>query len=75
MTYWLVMFEQPTRIENNGAMKYKISRTRYESLCEMEGAVIDCDKGMFEILNKRIFPIENDNAAFFVCDVKKIHKE
>jgi hypothetical protein len=68
------MFVVPP-IPNEGVLKYKISRVRYENLCEMENAVIDCDKGMFQVLTKRIFPIEPDNAAFIVADVLKIRKE
>lgn len=71
MTYWLVIFQVPVPAQNLGALKYKITRVRYENICELEGLVIDCDKGTFELSNKRIFAIEADNAAFIVVDGKK----
>ena len=74
MTYWLVIFQTPPLSDNPGALKYKITRARYEKICSMESVTIECDKGSFEILGKRIFPIEEENAAFIVCDAKKIYR-
>ena len=74
MTYWLVIFQTPPLLDNPGALKYKITRARYEKICSMENVTIECGKGLFEILDKRIFPIEEENAAFIVCDAKKTYQ-
>lgn len=75
MTYWLIIFEIPTPKESMGAMKYKISRARYEGICELHEPTIDCDSGMFQLLTKRIFSIEGENLAFIISDGKRIRKE
>jgi hypothetical protein len=77
MTYYLVMFQIPTPVPNPGPIKRAITRARYERLCELEDANIDCTEGNFSTITgtKRIFSIEADNSAFIVVDVKKNRKE
>ena len=74
MTYWLVMFQQPATVPPTGALKYKLTRARYETICSIENPNVDCDKGNFTLISKRVFAIEEDNAAYIVADVVKNRK-
>jgi hypothetical protein len=74
MTYYLVLFSVPP-VADKGAIKLKITRRMYLEICDTDGPVIDSGKGTFEILTKRIFAIEEDNAAFIICDAKKSKNE
>ena len=75
MTYWIIMFVQPVPVPNPGPLKYKLTRARYEAICTMDAPVVDCDKGNFSLISKRVFSIEEDNAAYIVADVIKNRKE
>lgn len=75
MTYYLVMFVQPKPSPDPGVLKYRITRNRYEQLCELENATVDCGKGNFTVISKRIFPLEIENVAVICVDVLKNRKE
>lgn len=71
MTYWLVIFQTPPLIETPAPLKYKLTRARYDAVCSMDSVTIECDKGNFEVVSKKMFSIEEYNAAFIVCSAKK----
>ena len=75
MTYWLVLFIQPKPVPDQGPIKLQLSRGQYERLTTEEGAGVDCGKGNFSIISKRIFSIEADNSAFIVADAIKNRQE
>lgn len=75
MTYWLVIFPQPETL-NEAPIKLMLTRAKYEFLCQLEGASVETGKREnFTLLNKRIFAVEQENAAFIVCDAKRNRQE
>ena len=76
MTYYLVLFVQPKPVPYMGAIKHKITKTRYELLSQLEEATIDCPEGNFSTIpgTKRMFAIEAENAAIICVDVVKNRK-
>lgn len=79
MNYWVVLFIKPEQIDDAGALKYQISKTKFEKICEPAVNMIQLEDSVFRLDDKKIFSIEHDNPershCFIVCEAHKMKQQ
>lgn len=76
MTYHLVLFEKPESIDYNGPKKWKLSKAKFEKICDPAVVIIQFDDAMYRMDDKKIFSLENYSGeskdSVLVCEAHKL---
>lgn len=72
ITYWLILYE-PYKDKHfaPSPIKIKTTRANYEIASRMERATVNCEKGKFLIVEKKIFTLELEQMCFLIADVER----
>jgi len=82
MTYHVVLFIKPESIDYSGPKKYRISKAKFEKVCDPAVNMIQFDDSIFRLDDKKIFSIErwNDGKeevvhSIIVCEAHKMRQQ
>lgn len=81
MIYHVVLFLKPEPVDGTGALKYRVSRAKFERICDPEVVMIQFEENVYRMDDKKIFSIEkwNDGKeettdSLLVCEAHKVNR-
>jgi len=79
MTYHIVLFLKPEAIDYSGPKKFRISKAKFERVCDPYVTSIQIEDSVFRMDDKKIFSIERWNNgveetihSIIVCEAHKM---
>lgn len=76
MNYHVILFIKPESIDYSGPLKWRISKGKFERVCDSEVNMIQFGEDVYRLDDKKIFSIQDNDGqdihGFVVCEAHKL---
>ncbi len=82
MTYHVILFIKPESIDYSGPKKYRVSKGKFDKVCESGVTMIQFEDSVYRLDDKKIFSLERWNGgveetvhSVIVCEAHKMKQQ